>query len=76
MYENRALRLGDGGSSTVHSVDRYDLTRIIKARDVRVRACSTHGREMRTNFERKIWRKVVTWRTKKYVGECCYMEIK
>ena len=38
MSESRAPRPGAGGCSTVHGVGLYDLNRIIKARDVRVRA--------------------------------------
>jgi hypothetical protein len=62
--------LEKGGCSTVHSVDLYDLTRIIKARDVTVRACSTHGREMHTNFLEENLEESGTWGTKNYVAEC------
>jgi hypothetical protein len=53
----------------VDSVDIYDLTRNIKARDVRVRACSTHGREVFKNFLEENLEEGATWRTSKYVVE-------
>ena len=50
MSENRAPRPGTGDCGTVHGVGLYDRNRNIKARDLRFRARSMHGREVHTNF--------------------------